>query len=83
MFENRSSPDWSSDGTDNDDPWPRITAAIAAGDLTVRMRKTDSPVAETVADMTVYEFSIGFDAATAIDVLMQGESLTQTSEEET
>ena len=38
-FENHSSVDWETDGTAQEDPFPRITTALAAGDLVVEIER--------------------------------------------
>ena len=60
-FQNRSSSDWSTDGTDNDDPFPSLMNALAEGSLVARVWMSNFLGSGATADsyVRVFEFTIG------------------------
>lgn len=59
-FQNHTSASWTTDGTDNDDPWPALTDALAAGELVVRVQYVSTGGGDFYTPYCrVFEFTIG------------------------
>lgn len=62
-FQNSTSPDWDTDGTSNDDPWPALTDLLAAGNLVMEVTRITGTRTWTTGSAKVFEASIGIPAA--------------------